>query len=573
MTSAAVVSRTRTRAFRAAALGAAALALLLAGLWAGRRGSSGVRAGGAAEQFTRKRLTYRRGNILSARFTADGQNVVYGAAWGDRPTEIFLSHIGSPETRSLGIPEANLLSVAPSGELAILLKKNDLYTPMGSGTLARVALAGGAPRKVAEDVVTADWSPDGNSLAIVRNLGSKFALEFPPGKAIYSTGTELSSARVSPDGKRVALVESDGSHNWIDIIDSGGNRKELAKDLIYIDTLAWHPSGREVWFDGVDPRPSPGIFAVSLEGAERTVATTTDLEVVHDIARDGSVLIERAILRGSIRGSFNGDSQEHDLSWLDHSILGSLSNDGKTLLFSEAGEGGGPNLSVYLRATDGSPAVRLGDGRALDLSPDGRWALTLLPSTPAPRLVLLPTGVGEPRPVPVEGLQILWALFLPPDGKRISIVASEPGHGVRNYVMDLSGGKPRPFTSEVRYAGAVSPDGQFAADSGVDRRAVILPVAGGAPRPIAGLDPGDVPIQWSADGEYVYATRYGEAPLPVYRVNLKTGKKELWKELMPPDRAGLVKVDDVAISRDGRSYAYSFSRVTASDLFLVKGWK
>ena len=565
--------RTNTRALRAAALGAVAVALLLAGFWAGRRGSSGARARDAAAQIARKRLTYRRGNILFARFTADAQSVVYGAAWGDHPTEIFMSHVGSPETRALGLPGTSLLSVSPSGELAILLKKKDLYGTGGSGTLARVPLAGGAPRPIAEDVANADWTPDGNSLAILRNLGSKFTLEFPPGKTIYSAGAALSSVRVSPDGKRVALVESDGANNCIDVIDSAGNRTALAKDFIEIGSLAWAPSGREIWFDGVDRRPAPGIFAVSLEGAERTIATTTDIEWLQDVARDGSVLLERVISARSIRGSFNGDRQERDLSWLDHSDLGSLSADGKTLLFWESGEGGGSNGAVYLRATDGSAAVRLGEGAAFDLSPDGRFALTFLRSSPTPRLVLLPTGVGEPKSIPVEGLQILWAVFLPPDGKRISIVASEAGHGVRNYVMDLSGGKPIPFSSEVRYAGAVSPDGKFAAESGVDRRAVIFPVAGGAPRPIAGLDPDDVPIQWSADGEYVYATRYGEVPLPVYRVNLKTGKKELWKDLMPPERTGLVQIDDVAVTRDGRSYAYSFSRTVASDLFLVKGWK
>ncbi len=572
-TRAAGASPTRAHALRAAALGAVAVGLLFAGFWAGHLGPSSARTIPAADQITRRRLTYRRGNILFARFTADPQNVIYGAAWGDHPTEIFMSHVGSPETRALGLPGTSLLSVSPSGELAILLKKNDLYGPTGSGTLARVPLAGGAPRSIAEDVVSADWTPDGNSLAVLRNLGGKFALEFPPGKTLYSVGAELSSVRVSPDGKRIALIEFDGAQYRIDVIDTGGNRKVLAKDFIEIGSLAWGPSGREIWFDGVDRRPAPGIFAVSLEGAERTVATTTDIERLQDVARDGSILLERVISTRSIRGSFNGDREEHDLSWLDHSALGSLSEDGKTLLFWESGEGGGSNGSAYLRATDGSPAVRLGDGAAFDLSPDGKWALTFLPSSPAPRLVLLPTGVGEPKSLPVEGLQILWAVFLPPDGKRISIVASEAGHGVRTYVMDLSGGKPIPFTPEVRYAGALSPDGQYAADSGLDGRAIVFPVAGGKPRPIAGLDPGDVPIQWSADGEYVYATRYKEVPLPVYRVDMKTGKKELWKELMPPEKTGLVGIDEVAVTRDGRSYAYSFIRVAASDLFLVKGWR
>ena len=98
-------------------------------------------------------------------------------------------------------------------------------------------------------------------------------------------------------------------------------------------------------------------------------------------------------------------------------------------------------------------------------------------------------------------------------------------------------------------------------------------MAGGAAHPVPGLEPDDVPIQWSTDGEDMYAVRYGQAPLPIYRVRLKTGKRELWKEIMPADRTGLTRIESIAVSRDGGSYVYSYERVTASDLFLVKGWK
>jgi hypothetical protein len=243
------------------------------------------------------------------------------------------------------------------------------------------------------------------------------------------------------------------------------------------------------------------------------------------------------------------------------------------LLFTEIREGGGESGSVYLRPTDGGPAVRLGDGRGSDLSPEGKWALTIVPSKEGARVVLVPTGAGEPRTVAIPGVSVFAGVFLPPDGKRLGIAATEPGHGLRLYVVDAAGGKPRAVTPELTDGAAVSPDGRLTAATAADHRAMIYPIDGGEARAISGLGPDDVPIQWSADGDSIFAIHYGLAPLPIYRVNLKTGKKDLWRELMPADRTGFVRVNGVTMTRDGASYAYSTDVVTASDLFLVRGWK
>ncbi len=564
------------RRLGAALVAAAAALLLLAGAyWLGRHRATQPVTRTADSGVQRRRLTFRRGNVLFARFTADGHNVVYGASWEGRPTEIYVSRVGSPETRPLGIPGASLLAVSSSGELAILLKKENLYGAMGNGTLARVPLEGGAPRQVAEDVIAADWSPDGKSLAVVRSVDGKQVVEYPLGKRVsgISGVTQATQAiRVSPDGKQLAVVESDGSKSWIDLIDGAGHTKRLAETFAFVDNIAWATSGREIWFDGLKPGFGLGVYAVSLDGKARTVAPSLDLEIVHDIASDGTVLIEREIGGAEIFGAFGGEKQERNLSWLERSELAALSSDGRQLLFSETQEGGGENGSVYLRPTDGGPAVRLGDGAGFDLSPDGKWALTLVPSKDGPRVVLLPTGTGEPRTVAVPGLAILGGAFLPPDGKRLGLAAAEAGHGVRLYVVDGSGGKARAFSAEVVNGAAISPDGRFVAATGGDYRATIFPVDGGEARQVPGLEPDDVPIQWSADGESIFATHYGLAPLPVYRVSLKTGKKELWKEIIPADRTGFVRINRVSLTRDGLSYAYSADMVHASDLFLVKGW-
>ncbi|MGE5277756.1 MAG: protein kinase domain-containing protein, partial [Acidobacteriota bacterium] len=565
--------RTGASGIRLAAVAAAALALLVAGVFAGRRWSVAPRDA-RSDRVTRKRLTFRRGAVLAARLTANGQDVVYSASWDGRPTEVFFTHVGSPESRSLGIEDATLLSVSSSGELAVLQKKSHLFGASGSGTLARVPLAGGAPRQVAEDVTSADWTPDGNDLAVLRDLGSRMAVEFPLGKPVYSSpALLLSSIRVSPDGRRVAVAESDGATHWIDVIDRSGRRTVLAKGFMDIFGLAWDHSGAEIWFGAADSS-SFGIFTVSLDGTKRTVAHTLDVEVLHDIAPDGSVLVDREIASRQILGAFGGGHAEHNLSWLEGSDAADLSEDGKTLLFSESGEGGGADGSVYLRPTDGGPAVRLGSGTAGSLSPDGRWASTIRRSSSGARIVLVPTGTGEPKPVPVTGLdEMIFVGFVPPDGKRLWVVGSEPGHGISGYVVDATGGQPRQLAPEVSNGGAESPDGQLFAYTRADRRPVISSVAGGEPRVIDGLDPGDVPIQWSADGRDLFVTHWGELPQPIWRFDVKSARKEIWKELMPADLTGFVEIGWVIITRDGASYAYSCKRLTASDLFLVKGWR
>jgi Tol biopolymer transport system component len=402
--------------------------------------------------------------------------------------------------------------------------------------------------------------------------GGVFQLEYPIGKKLVTSAGGLEVPRVSPDGGTVAVI--DHTVNGISLIDRAGVRKPLIQEWVYVDSLAWHPSGKEVWFAGISKEFAQGIFAADLSGRVRTIAVTTDLEAIHDISKDGDVLVEREINTREVLFGTEGDKAERSLSWLEQSNLGSLSQDGRTLLFDEGSEGGGPKGSVYLRTTDGSTPVRLSDGQALDLSPDEKWALVRDISADPPRLLVVPTATGEPRPLSLEGLHVGYGVFLPPDGRRVLFQAREKNGNESDYVVEVVGGKPRKLATErITAGGALSPDGKSVAALGPAGEPKIYSFDGGDPRLIPGLERGDIPIQWSTDGATLYVTREGEIPKPVYRYNFATGKKTPWKEIIPADRTGLVRIENLFVTRDGKHYAYSFNRVTASDLYVVRGWK
>jgi Tol biopolymer transport system component len=448
---------------------------------------------------------------------------------------------------------------------------------MASGTLARMSVAGGgAPREILEDVQWADWSPDGATLAIVREAAGRNRLEYPIGKVLFETPGWISHPRVSPGGDQVAYIDhpargDDGG--FVAVVDPSGKRRSLSESFETAQGLAWAPGGGEVWFTAAKSGSNRAVYAVNLSGRQRLLARVPGTLTLHDVSSGGRVVMTRDTNRQELLGRSAGEQKERDLSWLDWSNANDISNDGKTILFSEAGEGGGAGYSVYARRTDGSPAVRLGEGSAQALSPDGRWALAITHISTDPQIVLYPTGAGEAKALPREGVVAQAARWLP-DGKQILMTASEPGRGSRLYVRDIPGGKPRAISPEGyrSFPRTVSPDGKLVAALGPDQRLYLYPVAGGEPSPIPGVTAEDTPIGWSAGGSSLYVYRRRELPAKVYRLDIATGHKELWRELMPPDPAGVLNISLPLVTPDGKVYVYRYIR-TLSDLYLVEGLK
>jgi serine/threonine protein kinase/WD40 repeat protein len=520
-------------------------------------------------------LTFRRGTIRSAHFTPNGQSVVYGASWEGSPIDLFITSPESPQSRSLNLVGAALLAISSSGEMAVSMNSRPSGVYAQVGTLARVPLNGGSPRPVLENVQWADWSPDGNNLAIVRDVGGRNQLEFPIGKVLYQTSGWVSHPRVSRKGDQVAFMDHPlpgDDAGSVKIVDLRGNVKTVAAGFQTAQGLAWSADGAEIWFTAAELGLKRSIYAVTLSGRERLIARVPGTLMLQDVWQDGRVLLAKDAWRRELIGLVAGENKERDMSWLDYSYPSDLSRDGKDLLFTEAGEGGGPNYSVYQRKIGESSAVRLGDGMALSVSPDGKWVIVSTISAPA-QFVLLPTGPGEAKPLTHDSINHSRAKWLP-DGRGFLFSGKEPGHAARIYRQDSPEGKPVPISPEGidPLALVLSPDGQQVVGIGSDEKAYFYRVAGGEPRAVAGIEPGEQPIQWSDDAKAIYFYKPGDLPAKVYRLDLATGHQTLWKELMPSDSAGVSRIGPILLTPDGKSCLYGYHRIL-SDLYLVEGLK
>jgi hypothetical protein len=258
-----------------------------------------------------------------------------------------------------------------------------------------------------------------------------------------------------------------------------------------------------------------------------------------------------------------GESREQSVSWLDFSEVGGLSDDGGMVLLRERWAGGGRSHITYLRKTDGSPAIRLAEGRASGFSPDGKH--TLLVALADPReLTLLPTGTGEPKRLDrgLVSLYLYWGDWFP-DGRRILFKAVDEAGMARWYVQGLDGGPPRAILAEGHaFTGGISPDGaSLTCWDGARGLNLIVPVDGGEGRPIPGSGAGPLAVvQWSPDGRFLYVRRTEGLAAQIRRLEISSGRQELWKTIAPADPGGVAAVINPLITPDGKGYAYSILR-------------
>jgi Tol biopolymer transport system component len=518
-------------------------------------------------------LTFRRGTITDARFMPDGQNLLYTAAWDGADPEIYTVPVNGASGHPFGISNARLLAVSKQGDVAVALAPKPLpYSYLSPGTLARAA-NGSAPKPEVENVVAADYNPNDSSLAIARYLPDKAVcqLEYPIGHVLYSSAA-IDDVRFSPNGRYLAFIaHGDPTDDRGSVVILQANGESVAASPVYssAEGLAWTPSGDEVWFSS--PLESGSIHAFSLSGRQREVLSVPGRLFLRDISANGLVLAEQGIVRHGIISSY-GDRQR-DVSWMDYGELRDLSDDGKMILFEEEGQES-KNYTVYVRNTDGSPAVAIGEGYGIALSRDNQWALSQKITEPADQIWLLPIGPGEPRRIsPPNLIATFIAGNFTPDGKSVFYVAKEAGHTPRTWIQNLSGGNPRPLTPEGVAGWGTSPDGQWLLAGSTDNYLanLLVPMAGGAPVPIPGLRPDDNALGWTSDNRiYVLTTPApGSMVAHVDKLDPRTGARTAWRDLPLPPIGGL-QTENLIITPDGNAYAYHY-HISLSDLYTISG--
>ena len=371
---------------------------------------------------------------------------MYSAAWDLDDFRLYSTRPDGPEF-PLAHPNAMLFAVSSQGDLALCIPTG--RTQHGViGKLARVTLSGGGPLVRAEGVSAADWSPDGSELAVVRVENERSQIEYPIGRVFTGRAPRgyMESLRVSPRGDAIAFLDhplSDDSAGAVAMIDlDGKNYRTVSNRFNSMRGLAWSPDGGEVWFAAAKQGTNMAVWAVSRRGRERNVHRSRPTSAWKTFRATGGCCFRstRSRNRWSTSGAVGGPK---DLYWHDESQVQDISRDGETILFSESGGATRQDYDACLRQADASsPAVHLGVGLPLSLSPDGQWVIANSAGSPAP-LTLLPTGPGDPRTLAADGIHHVGAAWLP-DGKGFVFAGIAPGENLRYYVQSLQGGTPRP---------------------------------------------------------------------------------------------------------------------------------
>lgn len=538
--------RVRPRVVGRVALGlAAALALAAVFALGGRWG------GPLAPEY--RRLTFRPGRVNTAHFAADRSLVVYSAAWQGDVDTVYASRLDSAAAFPIYQQrDAILFSVSAHDEL--LMGMHPHRGPLGFVfTLARSPLTGGAPREIAEEVMDADWSPDGSHMALARVVEGQARLEYPEGTVLQRASAPFWQTRVSPRGDRVAVVESAGDDDYISVVDLRGEKTRLVKGGR--EGLAWGPLADEIWYT-----EAGSLYGISMRGRRRLLARNMGGAYLLDVSRAGEALLARYDARRELMIASLTDGRESDYSWLTKSELLDLSRDGSAILFADAG-------SVFLRNTRAQFPVKLGEGRAWrGLSPDGSRVAVVENGV----LQLLPTGPGSAEDISMPGLQPQSAQFFP-DGHSLLVVATDAAEAPRLFVVDAAR-KVRPISEpgvSPRHH-AIAPDGRRVAALFGAGRVALLPVDGGPSRVLANMPANGVPIGFLDDGVTLVASVRGAIPAPLYKLDTRTGEAAIWRTIGPGNTWGVMSFYTVVVTPDAKWVAFDYHR-ERSDLYIATG--
>ena len=485
------------------------------------------------------------------------------------------------ETQPLNL-QGEVAGVSSTSEMVVVLPQpghdfDPVWAPIG--LLARVPLGGGATRELLDDVLDADWNPDGSDLAIARRVNGQFSLEYPPGKVLYQTRGYISDLRFSPSGQQIAFLDHPifgDDRGTVSLIDLQGRRKVLTKEFASEQGLAWSPRADEIWFTSALASEPSALHAVNLAGKEHVVLSAPIRLQLQDVVPDGRVLLATQYMRLQVGVVDTANSTTHDLTVFQWMELEDISRDGSMILLNSFDTGSDSNYRLYVQRTDGSAPVLVGEGAGSSFSFDGKYVTAQDPTDPT-KLSIIPTGVGETRTLRApDNMQYLGSALLP-GNQRILITAADSKGSVGTYIQEIANGTVHAVAQGKHveaFAGILepgpSPDGKNCILVDGEARHWLQPLDGSVAREIPKLDPGEKILNWHNDSSNLFVSRPDGADIQIYSVNLTTGERKLSNRFSPADKTGMASPSFLFITPDGSRYAYSTLRIF-STLFQVDG--
>jgi hypothetical protein len=301
-------------------------------------------------------------------------------------------------------------------------------------------------------------------------------------------------------------------------------------------------------------------------GRERQLLSAPGDVDVQDVLADGRVLVADVSERHVLMVWTPEHPEGRDFTWMDWAYGMRFSADGTEILFGD--QHSGDMYGTFLRNLDGSPAVRLGDGDPLDISADGKWAISRLPVSPD-QLELLPTGAGTPRQLTHSNVEHLGGRFFP-DG-RIVAYGNEPGHRERAYLVNLDGSE-KPLTPEGFLAVASTGDGKRVLTVNLESREYrMMAVDGGPGEAVPQLIKGDIATDFTpGDAALLVRRTRSDGAVEFWRVELPSGKRTLLRTIPLPESAAVSSGQSTTVSRDGKSYG-QLSYHSESTEYVIEG--
>lgn len=318
-----------------------------------------------------------------------------------------------------------------------------------------------------------------------------------------------------------------------------------------MEGLAWERGGQSVLFSCSGPGGMFEVHRADLRGQEQLAVPSAGSLWLLDVSREGRWLVARADLSLRIFVHQAATSGLKDVSWLGFSYLYEISRDGTLLAIGDQGRG--VNYSIMIRKTDGTPAIRVGDGDPRGISPDRRWIIGMLP-TATHKWWLYPIGAGDPRELHWNGLEsVSWVAWFP-DGHALLVCGSEPHRVDRCYRSPLDGSSLDPVTPDSVGFGMPRPDGQAVLYASPSGEQWIHLLSGGPDRPVP--DTRDVPIyRWSPDGSALWVKGGTDETPRVDRLDTATGRRTPLVTIeRPPGESD--RIVHVVLADNPHTYAY-----------------